>query len=598
MGKDAELVRSIVAVDIGSHSVKVVELELVDGRLVLRNCGLEELPYQQHDEDPVYSHSQTGAVIHRIIMECGITSSTALGLLSGGGSAVHYLDIPVIAESDIDTALKIELRKTSPFPIDQTRISHLVVGKIEKNGEERLDLLVGLAREEAARLVEDILEEAHLDPVALVVSPVAAKTLLDHSAPTDTLDSQTIAVIDIGAKRTSINIFSAGKPRFSREIPLAGLAVTEAIALSIAPHPSMVPQHMEEAETLKRNVSLSGSLPVSVDGGPQALEKLEKATTAARETYQKLIQRIRLSFGYFATRSSGERISRFFLVGGEAHIEGLPLYFKEHFGGDVTVLDPLCGLDTGELDDFKLAQIKRTRYQFAGAIGAAAAYVLDEKGQGELNLIRKDFKSVETVAMGSLGERSYPFVMAAAVLLLLSVIVQFAWTAFSAARWGSKLQAAEEMKQQLVPGYEQYIADSNRCREMEKRFEIVAGITGFKWLWSEFLAELSRTLPDEVVFESFECDLGEQLIRNKSVFSGSNLGNVLQNVEFKIRGTAVDSEALDYALRAIKSSQFVTDASESWGRDRKTSTESGMSFTVTGRLGLPATGKDVRRDGR
>ena len=592
MPRDAEPVRSIVAVDIGSHSVKVAELELVDGSLSLRNCGVEELPSAQHGEDPDYHHSQAGEVILRIMMECGINGGNALGLLSGGGSAVHYLDIPTIAESDIAGALKIELRKTSPFPIDQARIGHLVLGGFEKNDEERIDLLVGLAREDAARQVEDALEKALLDPVALVVSPVTAKALLDLAVPSDAVCSETIAVIDIGARQTSINIFRAGKPRFTREIPLAGHAVTEAIALAIAPHPSMVPQHMSEAETLKRKVSLSGIVTGPIDGSPEEEEKLEKATAAVRETFQKLIQRIRLSFGYYATKSGGEKISRFFLVGGEAHTEGLPLYFKEHFGGDVAVLDPLAGLDTGELDDFKLARIRRMRHQFAGAIGAAAAYLLDEEGRGAPNLIREGFKPIETVAMGDMAEKAYPFVMAAAAVFLLAVIVQFGWTTFSAASWGNRLQEAEEQKKKLAPDYQQYIIASNRCREAEKRSEIVTGITGYKWPWSEFLAELSRTLPEKVVLESFECDMGEQLIRGKSVFSDNNLEKALQNVEFKIKGTAADSEALDYAMREIKRSQFVSIASESWGRDRKTTAGSGMSFIITGRLALPHTGED------
>ena len=153
-----------------------------------------------------------------------------------------------------------------------------------------------------------------------------------------------MALVDIGATKTNINIMKGNTSYFSREVYLAGDDFTEAIA-----------RHLRietvEAEELKRN--------------PQGREpELEDALLP---TLDDLANEIHLSFDYFENQFDQE-VTDVLLSGGSVRTAGLTSVFERVFDTKVETWDPTENLDLrGDLID--LEELKAAACQLPIAVG-------------------------------------------------------------------------------------------------------------------------------------------------------------------------------------------------------------------------------------
>jgi type IV pilus assembly protein PilM len=153
------------------------------------------------------------------------------------------------------------------------------------------------------------------------------------------LDDLVEAIVDIGARATSVVVHQDGIPIIVRTIPRGGAEITESIA-------SRLDIGLPEAEALKCQVGLRN-------------EEQQETAAVIREAVRPMINEIRSSFAYLNSGERSTRVARLALSGGGARLSGLRDALHEQLGVEVVFADPVLRLRgmrrvrTGALDGFR-----------------------------------------------------------------------------------------------------------------------------------------------------------------------------------------------------------------------------------------------------
>jgi type IV pilus assembly protein PilM len=153
-----------------------------------------------------------------------------------------------------------------------------------------------------------------------------------------------VALLDLGAEITNINILRGTQTLFSRSVPIGGSKLTQALADKLGLQES-------QAEALKI----------------QPGERLKELLEALGPVLESLLGELRLSFDYFESQYD-KRVEHLFLSGGSSRFGGLKPLLKEHFQAEVTTWNPFEGTALAESASAKL---KEGAEEFTVAFGLA-----------------------------------------------------------------------------------------------------------------------------------------------------------------------------------------------------------------------------------
>lgn len=293
--------KSVVGLDLGSSSIKAVELTKARDRLRLTGFGCMEIA----------SDANRSEVVAELFRRSKFRTRFVVGSVSGKSVHFRYVDDLVkMSHDELRRALRFEAEKYFPSGMDtsEMELDCQILGDgppSKEGGQPQLKaLLVGVKRS----LVEDqarILLDAGLHPMVIDVDAFAianAFELAESLRPT-LEPGKAVALLDLGAVKTSINILSEGTSRFAREVYIGGNDFTSAIARGLG-------LETLEAETLKCN--------------PKDESDVERICKAVAPVLDELTNEVKLSFDYFEHQSD-KAVDLVFLSGGGAlapYLEG------------------------------------------------------------------------------------------------------------------------------------------------------------------------------------------------------------------------------------------------------------------------------------
>jgi type IV pilus assembly protein PilM len=355
---------SVLGVDIGSSSIKIVQIKKKRGRAVLETYGELALgPYGGVElgravalppEKQAEAIKDLLAAAKASTLICG----SALPLTS---SLIKFLSIPPVPEKQMAEVVSIEARKYIPVPLDEVFLDFSVIPQEESFTEDgssakparpaSREVLVVAIHNSYLNEYQAVMSGSGLQPAFYEIEIFSAiRAVADHGI-------STIMIIDMGARATKLYIVERGILRVSHIISKGSQDITLALskALSISP---------EEAEAMKRSKGLKG--------GPEFKELTEiitlnldyifyEANTSLLE-YEKKFQKA---------------VGRVFLTGGGVLLKGFVDLAKVSFQTDVAYADPFTKLETPA---FLADELSAAGPEFAVAIGAALR-CLSEAGE-------------------------------------------------------------------------------------------------------------------------------------------------------------------------------------------------------------------------
>jgi len=302
-----------VGIDIGSKSIKVVELEKKQNSWLLKGSGVVGysgvMVENARDEKEL---TPLADIIRRLVKEANVSTYDVRVSLPERLSFVKVVNFPLLSDQEIDAALKWEMDQYVPIPLEEAIAQHQVILRDDKSNPPQVKVLLVAARRAVVEKYTTLVEMAGL-------TPTAVENELLSLTRSIALPQGISVLVNFGAIATDIGIARDGKLYFSRSINVGGDALTRAIVQESRIEPL-------QAEEYKKTYGLSST-------------ELEGKVRRALDPLMKyLVDEIKKAIQYFSVEElRGEKPSQMIITGGSVGLPGLISYLTGQFGLEVVV---------------------------------------------------------------------------------------------------------------------------------------------------------------------------------------------------------------------------------------------------------------------
>jgi len=339
--------KSIVGLDLGHQVVKAVEISLDGPEPVITGFARAEV-------DPGTDRT---AAVEKVLQQARFRSKSVVASVSGQSVVVRYITMMQMTDGELQQAIRFESDKYLPFEADEVqidcqRLTRKTQGGTEGGaGQDQMSVVIAACKKSAVEERITEITRHGLTPVAVDVDVFALANAWELCGLTEfgaeNLHERAIALVDVGASVTSINVLCAGETCFSREIGIGGQDMTQAIARRLGLENS-------EAEAIKRD--------------PQGREvEVSRAITPVLED---MVSELSLSLDYVENRE-GLRVEEIMLSGGGVLAPGAVAFIEQATGRTTRTWNPLEGLRVAE-NRVNVQEMEACAPSLAVAIGLAS----------------------------------------------------------------------------------------------------------------------------------------------------------------------------------------------------------------------------------
>ena len=356
---------SVLGIDVGSSSIKVVQIRKKRGRAVLETYGELALgPYGgvELGRAVALSPEKVAEAIKDLLSAAKTTTLVCGSALPFTSSLIRFVSVPTVSRDQLADVVSLEARKYIPVPLDEVFLDFSPIPQEESFQDEG-----SVSRQQSPAKMQEVLVVAipnnYLSEYQTVMSGSGLQPLFYEIEIFSSIRAvadhgiSTIMIIDMGARATKLYIVERGILRVSHVINKGSQDITLALskALSISP---------DEAEAIKRAKGLRG--------GPEYKELTEIIT-------------LNLDYVFYEANSSlleyekkyQKTVGRVFLTGGGVLLKGFVDLAKASFQTDVVYADPFTKIETPA---FMQESFTAADPSFTVAIGAALRSLSESEG--------------------------------------------------------------------------------------------------------------------------------------------------------------------------------------------------------------------------
>ena len=328
---------SILGIDIGASSAKIVQLRASRGAAILETYGEIALgPYGGASVGKAVklTPDKISEALTDLMREANVTARTGGISIPFSSSLVSILDMPKVDKEALKRMVPIEARKYIPIPISEVSLDWFVIPEddAEKSAFDQLQEINPIR----AKGQEILLVAIHKDTLSNYQT--IAKSLgltvdfyeIEVFGAIRSSMGHGIApalVVDMGASTTKMYIVERGIVRFTHLVTAGGQNMTENLARSLS-------WEFEKAERVKRERGLLDSDAYSADEN----DKIKAAMLSTLSRVFSEVDRVLLSYG----QRYNKNVSHVLLSGGGASLPGLAEYAKSSLRAEVEIADPFA----------------------------------------------------------------------------------------------------------------------------------------------------------------------------------------------------------------------------------------------------------------
>jgi type IV pilus assembly protein PilM len=301
--------QNVVGLDIGTNSVKLVELDRTKNTFRLKNIGIAKLPRDTIVNGTIIHAELLEQTINTLFSEYKIKNKNVAISISGHPVIIKKITTDLMPEDELENTLPFEAEQYIPFSLDEVNLDFQILGPCEDKDNKMNVMLVAAKRAMISDYVS-VLQNAGLKAVIVDIDVFALENMfISNYSPEQNV---TVALVDMGASVTNINIIKNGVSQFTRDIFMGGNQITEEIQRQLS-------INYDDAEALKCGEQIAGI----------NQELLKDIIERASSTITNEIQR---SLDFYISSTYGE-ISQVYLSGGGSRTSG----FREIFTKRVTI---------------------------------------------------------------------------------------------------------------------------------------------------------------------------------------------------------------------------------------------------------------------
>ncbi len=307
--------KEIVGIDIGSSSVKLVQLKGHKEGYLVENIGMAPLPPEAIVDNTLMDSSSVVEVIRNLLKGLNIMAKEAACSVSGNAVIIRKISMPTMPQDELEDQIQWEAEQYIPFDINDVNIDFQILASDDYDAAKMNVLLVASKKD----IINDYLavfNEAGLKLVVVDVDAFAVQNVFELNY--EPAPDEVSALINIGASIMNLNIVKDGVSLFTRDVQMGGNLYTEELQKQFG-------VSTDEAEQLK------------ITGDAPDQERLRETVARVNET---LALEMRRSLDFYNSTAGDEKIVKVYMSGGGAKIAMLVDVVSQRLGLPVEILDP------------------------------------------------------------------------------------------------------------------------------------------------------------------------------------------------------------------------------------------------------------------
>lgn len=337
--------KPLVGLDIGSSSVKAVELRRAKKGFELIHAGLEPLASDTVVDGAIMDALSVSDSISKIFSHQKIKTKNVATSVSGHSVIVKKIPLPAMTDEELEESIQWEAEQHIPFDISDVNLDYQVLNTSEAGSTT--DVLLVAVKKDKILNHTNVITQAGKIPMVVDIDAFAIQNAFE--ANYNPASNSTVALLNIGASIMNIVVTKGGAPLFTRDVSVGGNQFTDALQKDMN-------LSFEEAEQVKMGKSIEGV-------------QSENVTSLVQSVSEVLLLEIQKTFDFFRATTVGEQLQRIYVSGGCAKVEGFLDLLQSRLGLPVEMLDPFKNIAIGKGID--LATLDEISPSMAVAVGLA-----------------------------------------------------------------------------------------------------------------------------------------------------------------------------------------------------------------------------------
>lgn len=323
--------KSLVGLDIGSSSVKAIELKPAGKGFRVSAIGVESVPPDSIVDGAIIDGGAVADAVRRLFTNKKFKAKDVVASLSGNSVIVKKITLPSMTEAELSESIYWEAEQYIPFDIQDVNLDYEILDAGSDQGS--MEVLLVAAKKDKIADYTNVIAQAGKSPVVVDVDVFALQNAFEANYGFES--NAVVAILNAGASAININILAGSQSVFTRDVSMGGNAFTEAVQKELnLPY--------ESAEQLKKGQDVDGAT-------------YEDARAVLRAMTDNVLLEVEKTFDFFKATASSDRIDRIMLSGGASRVEGFAESLRERFATDVEQFDPfrqvVCDAKKVGIDD-------------------------------------------------------------------------------------------------------------------------------------------------------------------------------------------------------------------------------------------------------
>lgn len=340
--------KSVAGLDVGSSSIKAVELEGKMSNLNLVSVGFENLPGDTVVDGQIMELNTVAEAIQNICNNYQIKANQVVTGVSGHSVIIKNIVLPPMSREELEESIDWHAEEHIPYDLADVSLDY----HITEESADATHVLIAACKRERIDNIKQAIQLSGKQPVVIDVDTFALQNCYEMNyqpAPTDV-----VTLLNIGASTMNINIVQGGRSLFTRDITVGGSQFTDVLQRSLG-------ISFQQAEAVKRGVA-------EATNGVEE-KAIEPLMGSVMETVAMEIQKT-FDFYRATDEEGGVTVQKILISGGGSKLEGLPQQLSARLELPVEVLDPFrqIKVDTRKFDPDYLSEIMP---EMAVAVGLA-----------------------------------------------------------------------------------------------------------------------------------------------------------------------------------------------------------------------------------
>jgi type IV pilus assembly protein PilM len=311
--------KGTVGLDIGSSSIKVIELNGKPNDLSLAGLGFENLPPEMIVDGQIMELNTVSEAIQTVFREQQINSDRVVAGVSGHSVILKNIAVPSMSREELEESIDYYAEEHIPYDLADVSLDYHVTSETS----EAISVLIAACKRERIENLKQTIQLAGKQPIVVDVDTFALQNCyeVNYQPAAD----ETVALLNIGAATMNMNIVRGTQSLFTRDITAGGSQFTDILQRGLG-------ISYQQAEAIKRGMSL----PAEVNTETHDIEPYMD------NVMDMIAMEIQKTFDFYraTTDDGGVEVSRMLISGGGSKLSRLPQELSKRLEMPVEILNP------------------------------------------------------------------------------------------------------------------------------------------------------------------------------------------------------------------------------------------------------------------